>query len=97
MQQKKLRYNPAAKAIPKAVACEVISMTIGALCIVFVPDIGLYLGIVIIVCGIVLGVSVLVWLIAKVPCPDCGRVTQLEKSTQIRTCTTCAVEWTSSE
>ncbi|NRA39332.1 MAG: hypothetical protein HRU15_14395 [Planctomycetes bacterium] len=97
MEQKKLQYNPVAKAIPKVVIFEMLFMIPGVLCMVFVEDIGLYVGVALLVFGSLSGAGLLALMILKVKCPECGRATKLDIETQRRECAVCDIEWSLSD
>jgi hypothetical protein len=72
---------------------EMLFVVPGIICLISVEDIGVPLGIGLILFGAVLGALTLVNGLRNMPCPECSTACRLDTKTQKRICERCEIEW----
>ena len=93
MEQRHLAKNPIQRIIPKIIIIDGLFVLPGIACIMLLPEIGMPLGIALIVMGGMCTGMALPSAIRRTPCQECGRACRLELPTQKRFCDTCEIEW----
>lgn len=93
MEERRLTKSPISSLLPKCAFLELLFVVPGIICLVTVEEIGIPLGIGLIIFGGLLGGLTLVNGLRRMPCPECSEACRLDQKTQQRICQRCEIAW----